>query len=259
MPPSRVNLQGRVLFALVLREMTTRFGRSTGGYVWAVLEPAGFVALLSVLFSQISHRPPLGDDFPLFYATGYVAFHSYMDISRNTSLSVRVNRPLFSFPRVTMLDAIIARFLLQFVTTLTVGVLIVGGLLLMDGRGIVIDLKAVLAAWGLAALLGLGVGSLNCVLYAYSQTWERVFGVINRPLFLISGVFFIMESLPDAAQALLWWNPLIHITAIMRAGFYPFYDPSFVSPAYVAFCALTPLTAGLLLLRLARRHMLEEL
>lgn len=114
----------RVIFALVMREMTTRFGRSAGGYLWAVLEPAGTVALLAVIFSQIARHPPLGEDFALFFATGYVAFHCYMDIARNVSIAVRTNRALLSFPSVTMLDTIIARFLLQLLTTSFVGALI---------------------------------------------------------------------------------------------------------------------------------------
>ena len=65
----------RVLHALILREMVTRYGISRLGYVWAVLEPVGFITLLSLLFSQIAHAPPIGKSFPLFYATGYIAFH----------------------------------------------------------------------------------------------------------------------------------------------------------------------------------------
>ena len=35
---SRLEMQIRVLFALIMREMTTRFGRSAGGYAWALLD-----------------------------------------------------------------------------------------------------------------------------------------------------------------------------------------------------------------------------
>ncbi|WP_333834452.1 ABC transporter permease [Rubrimonas sp.] len=267
-PPSRpqcqpraygwLELQLRVVFALILREMTTRFGRSAGGYLWAVLEPAGTVALLALVFSQIARHPPLGVDFALFFATGYVAFHCYMDISRNVSNAVRTNRALLTFPSVTMLDAIIARFLLQLLTTIFVGALILTVLVVTSRQPVALDLGAVLLAMGLAALLGLGVGALNCVLFAFSPTWERVFNVVNRPLFLISGVFFIYEALPRAAQDVIWWNPLMHVTAIMRTGFYPFYEPSYPSVVYVGFFALAPLAVGMLLLRLARARMLED-
>lgn len=257
-PASRLLVQLRVIFALVMREMATRFGRSAGGYVWAVLEPAGTVALLSLVFSQIARRPPLGDDFPLFFATGYVAFHCYIDISRNVSIAVRMNRALLSFPRVTMLDAIIARFLLQLLTTTVSGTTIIAALLAVTDHPVTLDLGAILLAFGLAALLGLGMGALNCVLFAFSPTWERFFNLVNRPLFLVSGVLFIYESMPNAIQSVVWWNPLVHVTAIMRTGFYPFYAPSFVSVGYVVFFALTPLVMGMLMLRIARRRMLEE-
>ena len=37
----------RVLFALVVREMATKFGRSWGGYLWAIAEPLGGILLLT--------------------------------------------------------------------------------------------------------------------------------------------------------------------------------------------------------------------
>ncbi|MEE4238445.1 MAG: ABC transporter permease, partial [Anderseniella sp.] len=85
---SRIAMHGRVLFALVMREMATRYGRNAGGYIWAVLEPVGTLAILSLVFSAIARKPALGDNFPIFFATGYMAFHFYMDISRAVSASV---------------------------------------------------------------------------------------------------------------------------------------------------------------------------
>jgi capsular polysaccharide transport system permease protein len=251
-------VQLRVLFALIIREMITRYGRNAGGYVWAVLEPVGTVALLSVVFSFIARRPPLGDSFPFFFATGYTAFHFYIDISRNVSLAVSSNRALLSFPRVTILDTILARFALHLLTTGFVSFLVLGGLWLWLDEPIRLDIAAILAAVGLASLLGLGVGMLNCALFAYSATWQTAFGIINRPLFLISGVFFTYESLPAAARDILWWNPLVHVTAIMRAGFYPTYDASFASVVYVALCGCAPLMAAMLFLKALRAQMLEQ-
>ena len=71
----------RVLFALVVREMNTKFGRSYGGYIWAIAEPLGGVMLLNLAFSLTVRRPPLGTNFPLFYATGIVPFFLFTGIS----------------------------------------------------------------------------------------------------------------------------------------------------------------------------------
>ena len=53
--PSFANL--RVILALMLREMTTRYGKSTGGYIWAFAEPLGMIAILSAVFSMAIRTP----------------------------------------------------------------------------------------------------------------------------------------------------------------------------------------------------------
>jgi len=68
----------------------------------------------------------------------------------------------------------------------------------------------------------------------------------------------LYEAVPAGAQAVLWWNPLVHVTALMRAGFYPTYEPTFVSPVYVMLFALAPLALGVLLLRVLKARMLDQ-
>ena len=255
---SRIAMQGRVLFALIMREMTTRYGRNAGGYVLAVLEPVGTLAMLSLVFSTIARRPALGDNFPIFFATGYMAFHFYMDISRAVSTSVTANRPLLTFPRVTIMDTIIARFLLQFVTLSFVGFVIFAVLLSFLDDQIAIDFRSIFVSVGLASFLGLSVGVLNSVLFIWSPTWQTTFNIVNRPMFLISGIFFLYEDLPREIQDFLWWNPLMHVTAIMRAGFYPIYQPEWVSVSFVIFFCAGPFLLGVLLTRALRAQMLEQ-
>lgn len=257
-PVSKFTMQARVFAALVMREMSTRYGRTMGGYLWAVLEPVGFIVILSLVFGQVARKPPLGDDFPMFYATGYMAFHFYKDISQVVSDSVQVNRPLLTFPRVTLIDAVMARFALQFITVFFVSTLVLGVLWFASGHDLTLDMVALFRAVAFASALGLGVGALNCVLFAYSPTWKLTFGIINRPLFLISGVFFLYEDIPFQVQQVLWWNPLIHITALMRSAFYPSYDALFVSYPYLAAASLTPLFFGILLLRVLKARIVDQ-
>ena len=252
-----VVVQGRVLSALIIREMITRYGRSAGGYVWAIIEPAATIALLTVVFSQIARHPSLGTNFPIFFASGYLAFHIYKDISQAVSVAVQSNRSLLTFPRISMLDVIIARFWLQLATSITVFAIIMTALITYFGLHAPLDFVSIFRAIFYAALLGVGIGALNCVLFAFSPTYQRVFNIVNRPLFLISGIFFIFEDIPADLQAVLWWNPLIHLTATMRQGFYPEYHAAFVSPVFILTVALTTLMLGILLLRLLRGKVLE--
>ena len=41
----------RVLFAMVVRETGTKFGRSYGGYLWAIAEPLGGILMLTLVAS----------------------------------------------------------------------------------------------------------------------------------------------------------------------------------------------------------------
>lgn len=235
----------RVLHALMLREMITRYGRSSLGYLWAVLEPAAVIALLSLLFMQIAHSPPEGRSFPLFYASGYIAFHWFHDISSVTARSVHVNRPLLSFSTIMPLDFAIARFLLQAIAGLLVAMIVLGTILMIFPDPFTPDPVWLLKAFGLSCLLGFSVGLANCWFFAASRTWEIVWGVISRPLFLVSCVFFSFESLPEEARDVLQYNPVVHLVGALRAGLYAEFDSSHVSVGYVSVVSLALLITGL--------------
>ena len=86
----------RAIVALMLREMATTYGRSPGGYIWAVLEPAAGIALLTAIFSLGFRSPPIGSNFPIFYATGLVPFLAFIDVTNKTAASVTFSKPLLA-------------------------------------------------------------------------------------------------------------------------------------------------------------------
>ena len=101
----------------------------------------------------------------------------------------------------------------------------------------------------MAASLGLGVGTLNCFLTGIMPAWQRVWAIMNRPLFLVSCIFFLFEAVPDPFNDILWYNPLVHVVGQTRSGFYPYYDAPYVSPLYVFGIALICFILGLVFLR----------
>jgi capsular polysaccharide transport system permease protein len=74
---------------------------------------------------------------------------------------------------------------------------------------------------------------------------------------LASGVLYVYEDLPKAAQHILWWNPLLHITGTSRSGFYTIYDAKFVNLSYCWMIILVLILAGLVFLRANYRKVLE--
>lgn len=248
----------RVLSALVIREMGTKFGRSVGGYFWALAEPLGGIVMLSVVFSLALRSPPLGTSFMLFYATGIVPFYMYNAMSRGVANSIKTNKGLLNYPVVTVLDAVFAKFTLNFMTVLLVAAVLINGILIIVQPDVNLDLAAVAFAFLLASLVGLGVGATNCVLVGFYPTWGNVWAVLTRPLLILSSVLYTFESVPARFQAVLWWNPLVHVIAIMRSGFYGFYDPTFVSIPYVLGIALALFVTGAYLLRRHASFLLEQ-
>jgi capsular polysaccharide transport system permease protein len=247
--PRRPFASLRTIVALMLREMATTYGRSPGGYLWAVLQPVAGIALLTVVFSIALRKPPLGVSFPLFYATGLVPFLMYMTVSSKIGMAVLFSRPLLAYPSVTFIDTIIARFLMNVLTEIMVVYIVLTGILLVFDTRAVLDLPAIALSLSLAAVLALGVGTLNCYLFTRFPLWQQIWAILMRPLFFLSCVFMIFDHLPRFAREILWYNPLVHLVGLMRRGFYPTYDAPYVSLAYVLIVSGITLVLGLILLR----------
>ena len=247
----------RTIAALILREMSTTYGRSPGGYVWAILEPALGIALLSVIFSLGFRAPSLGTNFPIFYATGLLPFFMFLTVHNNVSQSINFSRALLAYPRVTFADAILARLILGSATQLVVGIVVFWAILAMFETRTVLALDRIMMSYAMAIALAAGVGTLNCYLISLYPLWQRAWSISMRPAILVSGVIFIYESVPAPYGDWLLWNPLMHVTSEMRAGFYPNYGADFVSPVFVfGFSAVCGL-AGLIFLRRYNRDLRE--
>ncbi|NAZ38187.1 ABC transporter permease [Rubellimicrobium sp. CFH 75288] len=257
LPPPRFRTL-RTIGALVLREMAATYGRSPGGYIWAILQPLGIIAILSLAFSLLIRSPPLGTSFVFFYATGYLPFDIYSTQASKTANTLRVLRSLLNYPAVTWLDAILARFLLNLLTDIAVAAILFTGIIWALGIPVMIDMRPIIEGVLLAALGGLGIGLVNALLGGIWPIWAILWGIVTRPLFIASGVLFLYEDLPATVRDILWWNPLVHVIALVRSGFYPTYDASFVSIPYCAAVALILVMTGLLFMRSYYKLILEQ-
>ncbi|MCE6950229.1 ABC transporter permease [Cereibacter sphaeroides] len=242
----------RSIVSLMLREMATSYGRSPGGYIWAVAEPVAGLILLTIVFSFAFRSPPLGSNFALFYATGFLPFIYYTSLTSRVGLAIRFSRPLLAYPTVNFIDAIASRFLLNTITNLVVFMIVFTGIIVTYGLNVSIDFYAVAEALSMIALLALSLGTVNCYLFSVFPVWEQIWSILNRPMFFLSGIFFVLETVPEPFRSLLWYNPLVHVIAKMREGFYSTYDARLASPLYVYSTSLLLLLLGLLLL--SRHH-----
>ena len=200
-----------MIAALVLRGMGARNSRSAGGYLWAILQPLGTTLL---------HRARLQPDAALAAARHQLhpvlrhRHHPVPALRRDggpVAGAINANRGLLAYPVVNPLDAVFAQAILAFMTDALVAVGIFAGIAAFTDADIVLDLAPAAGAFLLAALLGLGVGTVNCVLFGFFPTWKNVWSVLSRPLFLMSGILYLYDSVPTALQAILWWNPMLQV------------------------------------------------
>ncbi len=248
----------RSVLALMIREMTTTYGRSPGGYLWAFAEPAGGVAMMTLVFSMIARNPPVGDNFPLYFASGLLPFMMYQSVVAKVGGAIRYSKPLLAYPSVTYLDAITSRLLLTVLTEIMVSLVVLVVIIQIYGLKLNIDYLACVEAVLLAVSLGLGIGLVNCYLISMVPIWQSVWSVLNRPLFLISGVFFLLDPLPEHVRDPLLWNPLAHPIMVLRRGLFDTYDAPYAAPSYVFVVSLCLGTIGMLLLHRYHRVILDE-
>jgi capsular polysaccharide transport system permease protein len=223
-----------------------------------VAEPVLGILFMTAIFVFLGIRTPaLGINFAMFFATGILPFTMYMDVSNKVSQSINYSRALLGYPRVTYVDAILARVILTVLTQLLVFALIISAILAIWETRTVLVYERVLLSFAMAIALGIGVGLLNCFLLMQFPIWQRIWGILNRPLFFLSGILILYESMPRPWNEYYLWNPLVHVTAEMRAAFYVGYDATYVDPPFVFGWALGIGLAGILFLHRYHRDILE--
>ncbi|WP_042777985.1 ABC transporter permease [Sinorhizobium fredii] len=247
----------RITAALMIREMSTRYGGKPGGYLWALFDPTAHVVMLTLIFQTIARLPALGTSFPLFFATGYLPFHCYQSMQSFISGTIKANKALLSYPIVTPADAVTSRYLLQASTSFLIVIIVLNVVALESDLTLHIDMTSAVAACVTATLLGLGVGLTNIALFARFPIYEQVFGLVMRPLMLLSGVFFLPHLIPHPFDKLLLYNPVVHVIIWFRRSIYPEYWAQGLDLNYLyAFTAIS-VFVGLSLFTFSARAMRE--
>ncbi|MDO6484939.1 ABC transporter permease [Shimia thalassica] len=248
----------RSVIALIFREMSTTYGRSPGGYIWAILEPVLAISLMTVVFSYALRSPALGVSFPLFYATGYFPFIMYNDMTMKVGQAIKFNKNLLAYPNVTYVDAIAGRAVLSSLTNALVFGIFILGLIVIGGLHLNVDFVRLANAFGMSIALGIGIGVINCYVMSRFPIWTSIWSIINRPMFIISGIFFLIDEVGEPYRTILLYNPMAHVIMQMRSAFYPTYDANYASPVYVYSIAFVLLFFGFLLLNRYHRYILDE-
>ena len=240
-------IQKAVWYALLVRELKTRFGGYRLGYFWALFEPLSHIIVLSFLFSQIRDRGYYDVPFPVFFATGILTYFVFQKIVTMSQSSITVNRGLFIYRQVKPFDAIVVRALIEF------GIIVFSFAFLMWFGGwffgyqwLPADPLRMLLVLVLVFTLSLGFGLVTAMLGAMHEEWAKFIPILMRPLYFISGIFFPLQALPSQFHKYLLWNPLLHAVEELRASYLYSYPTTATSLLYLLACALPALYFGML-------------
>jgi capsular polysaccharide transport system permease protein len=235
----------RVVGALLLREIRTRFGVNRLGYLWALVEPILHVSIFVVIFSLLERSSPIGKDTALFLATGVLPWLLFDHVADRTLKATDANRALLSYPQVTPIDLVAARVLLEIATLLLVFVLFGLGCFLMREPFTIDSPLAVLAAFLCLGLFAAGMGLIAAAITAVFPSFAPSFGMAKRLLYFVSGIFFIPDRLPPVARDVLQFNPILHCIEWLRSAFFVGFESHFADPSFAVAAALTALCLGL--------------
>lgn len=241
----------RAIGALLMREALTRYGSSRIGYLWAIIEPAAFIAMFLVVRDYLNRTVPLGENIALFMMSGLVGARVTINIVGKVGQAIGSNRALLVYPLVNPLDTIAARCVLETLTGMIVFVLFFAGLLIVASDVVINDFATFTTGAAMLVVLGCSIGTFNAVLGTVLPAWTRVWSLMSLPLFITSGIFFVPATLPPAVLAVVWWNPLLHIVEWLREGIYLDYL-SVREPAYPLLLSAGLLGAALTMERLFR-------
>lgn len=247
-------IQLQVVHALLLRETKTRFGTHQLGYLWALIEVMLWLGVFWGLYYGMGRKAPTGMSLIPFLVTGIVPFFLFRETADRCSNAISGNKGLLYYPQVQPLDLVLSRVTLEFATKVVVFAIMVVPVPLYEGNLRVDSALQIVGGLVLASGLGAGVGLVFCGLGVFSETILRLQGTLLRPLFWLSGLFFLVDALPTRAREFVLYNPVLHVVELVRGGWFTTYESRYVNAWYPALWVIVLLFFGLTLERVARRR-----
>lgn len=217
--------QTRIISALMIREMTTRYGRDGLGFAWVVIEPLSFCVGVLVLWSFI--KPPFehGIRLQAFSLTGYMCIILLRHMISYSFNAIQANIGLLHHRQVKPLHVLLSRNLLELLGTTATFIIVYVALLGLRLIEPPHDLLLTYCGWLMMTWLALGLALVMTGLAIRFEAIERIVGLLTYILIPLSGAFFMVAWLPPQAQEIILLFPFPHAVEMLRAGvFGPFVE-----------------------------------
>lgn len=251
-PPSRrraihdAALQhARVVLALMLRDIKTRFGATYFGFLVGLLLPLAHIGIILAVYILIGRRAPIGTSVSIYLATAILPFILWSYTHQKIMQCFNQNKSLTSFPIVKFIDILFARSIVEILNSTLIIFVVYASFILLGEDIFVTNASSFFYALVLSYLMGISTGFIFGLL-SILVPFVMIAGFLLVPAYWVtSGVFFIPDALPENARIFVALFPLSHIVDFGRAAFYPSYISSYANPIYVHAIIATNVLIGL--------------
>lgn len=215
-PASRLT----VLKALILRDLLARFGRSNLGFFWAITEPIILACGVMIVWTIASEVDAPGISLITFVITAYLPLTLSRHLLGPLSRIGHNNVNLFYHRAIRYSDVLTARVVLEVLSCSLALVLIYFVAVSLGAIEPAYDPPLALLGWLYTLWF---YGSLALVTCALTEIWETTDKFVQPGQYLampLSGVFYMVDWVPQWAQHLLLLNPAVSCYEMFRAGFF---------------------------------------
>ena len=246
-------IQRRVIWALVMREMITRFGREGLGVVWLVGEPAMFIVGVMVIFSAIDATRD-GISMAEYLAVSYPTLLLWRNTTGRVAKALEVNAALLHLNPIRPVDLFYSRILLEFSGAIASFLILY---LVFVALGICqwpADVLLMTTGYLMVVWFSFGFVMIMGALSELSETIDRVSHIILYLMLPFSGVFIPAHLVPAQFRDLMLLFPLLDSVEMFHAGYFGERMITFYSVTYTMAANLLMTFAGLLLTNIAIRR-----
>lgn len=246
-------VQIRVIGALMLRELHTRYGRENIGYLWLILEPMLLATAIGLLHARsASHFGSDVKPVPLALI-GYCNFMTFRSIFNRAEGAIEGNLPLMYHRTISIFDILAARSILEAAGTwlafaILIGLATVVGIANPPERPLFLALGMLLML-----LFSFSLSMVICGATHENRALGRLTHPVSYLMLPLSGAFFSMDFVPSSIRELLLWIPLAHIFEILRYGWFKSATLEYVDWLYLTGWIVFPFLGGLLALSVVRK------
>jgi ABC-2 type transport system permease protein/capsular polysaccharide transport system permease protein len=251
-------IQRRVIWALLMREVLTRYGRHNIGFMWLFVEPMLFTLGVTALWTAT--KAIHGSDLPIvaFAITGYSSVLLWRNMPSRCIDAVEPNRSLLFHRNVRVIDLFISRLLLEGAGA-TISFIVLS--LIFIGLGQMAppeDILQVLAGWLMLAWFGFSLAMFLGAASERSETILKLWHPASYLLFPLSGAGFLLSAMPIAAREILMYLPMINGLEYMREGFFGSRIEAIYDLEYMALCNAILSILGLAQIRILADSVIPE-